>query len=584
MRSEPPASSGPSGDDGNLGASNHAPAPGGDRAPAQQVPLISPLSWVPAVQAGPPPDGQAWFRARQEAMLGAELMSRGQYATALNRFHEAVWLAPSDPSFHYQLAGAAEKVGQTELLVRELRECVRIDPCFAAGHDALGVYYRRLGQFDAALRHSATAVALGPRDSKFVANHATGLMMTGRTQDAWDMIEGLVAAGRDVPIDRWLAHLYARLAPAIGHEEQALAVVERALEDPNLSSFPEGRPLLHFAAAGLLDRLGRHAAAFEQARVANETVRSVKRPHNPAEQSQEVSRKVNYFTAERLRSLPRARHGSRRPVFIVGMPRSGTSLVEQILACHPAVFGAGELNTLREVGATAAAPEWSEGEPYPECFDLLSTRRADQLASRYLSAIGAMDATAQYVTDKMPSNFLFLELAELLFPGCHVIHCVRSPLDTCLSCYMTNFANANEFSLDLSHVGAYYRDYRRLMEHWKKVLTVPILEVRYEDLVLDTEGQVRRMLEFLKLPWEDQCLRYYDNNRVVRTASEDQVRRPIYTSSVGRWKYYEAHLGPLIAALGRFTGGGTGAAGSSGDRPAMGGAAAGRSAGTAAVG
>ena len=144
-----------------------------------------------------------------------------------------------------------------------------------------------------------------------------------------------------------------------------------------------------------------------------------------------------------------------------------------------------------------------------------------------------------------------------------MIHCVRNAIDTCLSCYLTNFEQSNEFKFDLAHLGAYYRDYRRLMEHWKKVLTVPMLEVRYEDVVLDTEGQARRMMEFLDLPWDERCLNYHESDRRVRTASLDQVRRPIYTSSINRWKHYEKHLGALVAALGRGTGPGTG----TGSRP-----------------
>jgi hypothetical protein len=213
------------------------------------------------------------------------------------------------------------------------------------------------------------------------------------------------------------------------------------------------------------------------------------------------------------------------------------------------------LEALRLIAKGSSGSDWSEGAAYPECLDGLSLARANKLASKYLGEIELLDAKATYVTDKQPLNFLILDLVEILFPGCHVIHCVRSPLDTCVSNFMTNFEISNEFKFDLGHLGQYHRDYRRLMEHWKKVLTLPLMEVRYEDLVLDTEGQVRRMLEFLGLPWDDRCLKYYENRRGVRTASEDQVRRPIYTSSIGKWKLYEKYLGELIAALGGSGGG-----------------------------
>jgi hypothetical protein len=263
-----------------------------------------------------------------------------------------------------------------------------------------------------------------------------------------------------------------------------------------------------------------------------------------------VSRKIRYFSRDRVHSLPRATGDSRRPVFILGMPRSGTTLVEQILGCHPAVYPGGELQALRLVARDSAAADWAAGESYPEYLDDLSVGRANRLAGQYLAAVDALDRDANHVTDKQPLNFLILDMVELLFPRSRVIHCVRGALDTCLSCYMTNFEVLNAFKFDLAHLGAYYRDYLRLMEHWKRVLTVPILEVRYEDVVLDTRGQVRRILDFLELPWDERCLRYYENSRFVGTASVDQVRKPIYTASIGRWKHYEKHLGPLIKALG----------------------------------
>jgi hypothetical protein len=302
--------------------------------------------------------------------------------------------------------------------------------------------------------------------------------------------------------------------------------------------------------------MGRFDQAFEQARTGNERVRSVSRVHEPAAHAQWVTRKIAYFSRKRIKSLPRATLETRRPVFIVGMPRSGTTLIEQILASHPAVHGAGELQTLRLIAKGSAGSDWSEGEPYPECLDGLSLARANRLAAHYLREVESLAADANradatYITDKQPLNFLILDLVEILFPGCHVIHCIRNPLDTCLSNFITNFEGGNEFKFDLAHLGQYHRDYRRLMDHWKKVLNVPMLDVRYEDLVLDTEGQVRRLLEFLGLPWDERCMKYYENARQVRTASEDQVRRPIYTSAIGRWKHYERHLGELIAALGR---------------------------------
>ena len=523
------------------------PPPWIDFAAPQLSPMEA-LFWVGG-GASKAPVGDAETQARHEAAQGDLLLAQGKLQAALGRFHEAVWLCPASPEFHYRLAGAAEKAGQSELLERHLHEAVRLEPCFAPAHYSLGKWYRLAGKLDRAIYHTAITVALAPRDSRYVAEHGTVLVMTDQPEAAWELIEPLIT---QEPVNKWIANLYARIAPKIGQAEKALAVVVKAMEAPDLNAARDSKPLLQFAASSLLDHLGRYDEAFEYAHAANELIRTAARKFDPAAHSFWISTKINYFTRERLDSLPRATHGNRRPVFIVGMPRSGTTLIEQILASHPAVFAAGELDALGKLPQAQSIPDWS-GEPYPQSLDALSTRMANTLASRYLSVIEAMNTEAKYVTDKMPANFLGLELVELLLPGCHVIHCVRGPLDTCLSCYTTNFAVSNEFKLDLGHIGAYHRDCRRIMEHWKKVLSIPILEMRYEDLVLDTEGQVNRLLEFLNLPWDDRCLGFHKTARPVRTASEDQVRRPIYTSSIGRWKHYESHLGPLLAALGKST-------------------------------
>lgn len=517
------------------------------------APQLSPLEALFWVGGGGNslPETDAATQARQAAAQGDAPTAQGNIRAALARFHEAVWLCPNSTEYHYRLAGAAEKAGQNELLERHLHESVRLEPCFAPAHYSLGKWYRMAGKLDRAIYHTAITVALAPRDPRYVAEHGIVLVMTDQAHAAWELIEPMIAEGGIV--NRWIATLYARIAPMIGHQEQALAVVKKSLEATDLTPARDSKPLLQHAAAALLDSLGRYDEAFEFAYAANELVRQNSPPHNPSGHSEWVSNKINYFSKDRLESLPRATHGNRRPVFIVGMPRSGTSLVEQILASHPDVFAAGELDALSKLPIATAIPDWTPEDLYPASLETLSCRSANHLASRYLSVIEGLNRDARYVTDKMPSNFLGLELVEMLLPGCKVIQCFRAPLDGCLSCYMTNFAIGNEFKLDLGHLGAYHRDYRRLMEHWKKVLTLPILEIRYEDMVLDTEGQVRRILDFLDLPWHDACLDFHKSRRAVRTASEDQVRRPIYTSSVGRWKHYEAHLGPLFAALGKST-------------------------------
>jgi Flp pilus assembly protein TadD len=481
---------------------------------------------------------------QQAASAGDALSRQGDFRGALERYLHAVALRPGDTRLHYSVACAAREVDELQLVEKHLLEAIRLEPKCTPAHSALGLHYSQVGQTDLALLHSETAMALDGKFPAYVIGRAFVLAATGRAREAWDLVEPLAVSGSTAP---QLVYIYTKLASSLGHEARAAELANRALGAADVPA--ADRPHLRLAASSMLDKMGQWDAAFEQARLGKDSLRAFRQPFDSAAHSKMVSRKIEYFSKGRMQSLPRATHGSGRPVFIVGMPRSGTSLIEQILASHPAIFGAGELRALPRIAHDLPKADWAGGEAYPECLDSLSQRGANRLASQYLSDIESINKDATHVTDKMTENYLNLDLVELLMPGCRVIHCVRAALDTCVSCYLTDFARGNEFTMDLDHLGAYYRDYRRLMEHWKKVLSLPMLDVRYEDVVLDTEYQARRMLEFLGLPWDERCLKYHENKRRVNTASEDQVRRPIYTSSIGRWKHYEKHLSSLIRSL-----------------------------------
>jgi tetratricopeptide (TPR) repeat protein len=481
---------------------------------------------------------QAVEIARQHAVVGDEFIRRSQFREAMARFIQCIALRPDEAEYHYKFACAAWRADELSVVEEHLFQTVFLDPQHPAAHEALALWFVQHGQMDGALEHSAAAVALGPTRVEYVITRANVLSSVGREADAWTIIEPMLAK---LTSNVWLAWCYAKLAPKIGHELKAAFYLERTLQQPNLSSADRCR--LHYAAADLLDRLGHYDSAFKQARIANEIGR---RPFNPAAHTSDIYARIGYYSRRRVRSLPRATHGNQRPVFILGMPRSGTSLVEQILACHPQVYGAGELSKFSEVVCASSGAAWSQGTMFPDCYDFLSMIRADELAKTYLDKIESLNSTATYVTDKMPDNYLYLGTVQMLLPESKVIHCIRDPRDTCLSCYMTDFGSQNAFSFDLNHLASYYRDYQRLMEHWKLVLDLRILEVRYEDVIADQAGQTRRMLEFLELPWDDRCMKFHESKRMVATSSRDQVRRPIYSSSVGRWKHYEKHLGPLL--------------------------------------
>jgi tetratricopeptide (TPR) repeat protein len=213
------------------------------------------------------------------------------------------------------------------------------------------------------------------------------------------------------------------------------------------------------------------------------------------------------------------------------------------------VFGAGELDEMSLIEIDLSAILGGQ-LPFPRSVESLTADHCDRLAQRYLDYIDNIASSdAQRVTDKMPTNFLRLGLITQLFPQARIIHCMRDPLDTCLSCYFQFFSESQSFTYDLANLGAYYRQYQRLMEHWRTVLSAPIMEVRYEDLVANQEGVSRALVDFCGLEWDDRCLRFHEMRRKVATASYDQVRQPMYNRSVGRWRHYESHLTALHQAL-----------------------------------
>jgi tetratricopeptide (TPR) repeat protein len=262
---------------------------------------------------------------------------------------------------------------------------------------------------------------------------------------------------------------------------------------------------------------------------------------------------MSVFSGSSLRTLARSQVQSDVPVFVVGMPRSGTTLVEQIIHAHPQAFGAGELPDIDNI-ARALTTETASIYPYPAAAADLSAETATRLGAMYLERLRELGGAASRIANKMPHDYQHVGLIWQLLPGARIIHTLRDPLDTCLSCYTRQLSlTAIPYAGSLEHLGFVYRQHERLMNHWKAALDLPILTVQYEDLVADQERITRQIIDFLGLPWDDRCLRYWEKegtDRTVMTLSYDQVNKPIYDSSIGRWRNYEKHLGPLKRALG----------------------------------
>ena len=484
--------------------------------------------------------------------LATVRMRQQRLEEAVQHFRQALALDPGRVEICNNLGNALKYMGRFDEAEAAYREALRLKPDNPFAYANLAAMMTELGRLDEAQANYRRALDLDPGYRKVAVGLAGIHEKQGRFDRAYEQLQPFLASG-DVDAD--VALVFAALSRPLGRRDEAIAVLEGLLGGQGPALDVHNRVSLHFALGRLYDAAADYERAFEHYRRAN-TLSD--RRFDTAAHARHVEALMATFTPAFMASAPRAANHSQRPVLIVGMPRSGTSLVEQILASHPAVFGAGELEEMHAIVADLPHAIGSH-MPYPECLASLTQAHCDALAQRYLDHIdGLAPADALRVTDKMPSNFLHLGLIALLFPEARVIHCIRNPLDTCLSCYFQHFAaGAVPYAYDLTHVGAFYHQYLRLMDHWRRVLDLHMMEVVYEDLVAHQETVSRSLVEFCGLEWDARCLRYHETPRVVATASYDQVRQPLYDRSVGRWRHYAPYLDALRTALDGGRGGAT---------------------------
>jgi tetratricopeptide (TPR) repeat protein len=466
----------------------------------------------------------------------------GTTSPALLRVLDELRQDPDSAELCHEAAIEFRLLGRLDSARSHFDRAIRINPAFAAAHGALADVLLLTGQVERAKEHAKAACALMPGDKEAQVTLAAVFDAGREYEAAMEIIDRLLRSGYR---STRLVLLAAQAAPRRKAAAAALDLVADYLPKAKGLSSRE-QCSLFFAGANLLDHMGRYDEAFANAERAN-SLRQVVYDASLVERL--IGQFIEFFTPAMLSRLSRATGVTQTPVFIVGMARSGSSLIEQLLASHPQIEGVGERDWIFRLWESAVRRHSVPTASLWNCLERMSVEDANALASQYESYLRWMSPKAQRVTDKTPANFMHLGLIAMLFPGARVIHSRRDPRDTCLSCYMTDFAGGNNFSFDLRWAAHFHKQNDRLMAHWKKVLPLPILDVEYEEVVADVEGQTRRMLEFLGMPWDESCLKFYENRRYVPTASSAQVRRPIYQNSIGRWRHYEKHLRPLIDAL-----------------------------------
>ncbi len=450
---------------------------------------------------------------------------------------------------------------------------LEIAPDFAEVHNNIGTLLGTLGRGNEAIPHFERAVALRPGLAPVLCNYSVALYLMGRLDEA--EVQYRRALAIDPANGSTLGHL-GEILIELGRLDEARELFERALVvapragwifrrwsethtvrsgDPQVAAMeallperaslePDDRAQMHFALGKSYDDDGRYADAFEQVRLANDVKRrSI--AYDEAETLASIERIRIAYDGEAMLAKVVADDRVPIPTFVIGMPRSGSTLVEQIVAAHPRAFGAGE------VGSFEGAIAETLGDPaFPERLTGASRQDLLRLGSAYMEKLKALAPGFDRVTDKMLSNFRLVGLIHLALPNARIIHVQRDPVDTCLSCYFQWFRDGHPYVYDLGELGRYYRAYRGLMEHWRGALPAGVMiDVRYEDLVSDFEGEARRIVAHCGLDWDDACFEFYAAARPVLTASAAQVRRPLYATSVGRRRRYEDGLAPLLAAL-----------------------------------
>ena len=479
------------------------------------------------------------------ARLGALLVKLNNFDEAIDHYRRVLELKPDDyVEIYNELANLLldhkDPLDNYPEAERCYRKALALRPDLVEVHLNLAIMLLEMGSLEDAKVHFQRALDIESDCVGALAGMAMVLEHQGNFEEGMALLRPLLITGS---LDIHVALAYAALARHFDERLEAVALLER-FDDQSMATTE--RVQLHFALGKLYDELKDYAKAFEHFYRAN-TMEDVR--YNESESKRPFNEMIEVFSKKSMERRARASNCSRLPMFIVGMPRSGTSLVEQILASHPEVYGAGELEDMHRIATTISAAA-KTSLPYPYSVDSLNRKQLDKIAEMHLGRLGRYSKTATRVTDKMPHNFMGLGLIDQLFPGARVIHCKRDPVDTCLSIYFQRFNMHHPYACDLAALGFYYRQYERLMEHWKSVLRIPIMEVQYEELVANQEEVSRAMVEFCGLKWNDECLHFYASKRVTKTPSYDQVRRPIYKKSVARWKNYERFLDPLLNELG----------------------------------
>lgn len=495
------------------------------------------LSWLEKAASQDPAN------AVVQSNLGNALWSVGKGVEAVAAYKRAIELNPDLADAHRNLGVILVELGDLDEAVNCFNQALRINPADQKSCQGLGRAQSERGDMDQAVSAYQQAIALDPANAEY--HRELGLVFS----DHGEIEKAVCAHRKALQINPGDAQAYRALSKNMKFTEYGddMKAMESLLEKKGI--LDEDSIQLAFALGKAYEDLGDFDKSMEFVIKATGLERnsydySIARSQDHFDRIKQVF-SPDFFSAHHDSGDP-----DRTPIFILGMPRSGTSLVEQILASHPDVYGAGELDELVKVYQSISETVGKrQSDTFPQGVAELDSKAFADLGRQYISRIRRYSADAKFITDKMPHNFLRIGFIRAILPNARVIHCSRDPMDNCLSIFKTYLPNGHRYSCDMSELGQYYRMYLDLMDYWRDTLPGFIYEQSYEQLVGSQQEQVSKLLQHCGLDWNDACLDFHQTRRKVKTPSDAQVRRPIYNDSVQLWKRYETQLEPLRAAL-----------------------------------
>lgn len=478
--------------------------------------------------------------------LAQTFLAQNKIGKALQALTKAAELAPGNALILHELGWAYQQAGQANRALGYLEKAFVRDPSSPTILRSYGHVLHIVGRLTEAQTHLEKAARKNPDHLGTIIPLSELYQSLGMLEKSKTLLEAALAKGQRHPA----------LLVAVARVERRQKNPEKALEylsgftgkTANLPAQLQGT--VQFELGAILEQLAEYPRAFTAYQNANQLLNY---SYSPTGTTRQVDALITAYSPAAIDKLPYADNDSELPIFILGMPRSGTTLVEQIIAAHSQAFGGGELGYLGQ--ACQPLLSGARGAWEPARLTNTETETLTNAAETYLGNLRRHHHTAPHITDKMPTNFFYLGAIAQLLPKARVVHCRRDPLDTCLSIFATPLSPALSFSTNLESLGHFYREYTRLLAHWRSVidaLGLAWLELDYEQMIDDTEFKSRELINFCRLPWEENCLKFHETKRTVSTASIHQVRQPIYRSSLQRWKRFEAQLGPLVDALGEL--------------------------------